>query len=84
MKKLKKSHQFILTVTTHGSKQAAKDAIQVAFALREPDDCEFMLMDNADHKKAWMDGAKAGTEIAFDLVEKTLENLRKNCDIKKS
>ena len=35
----------------------------------------------ADYKKAWMAGAEAGTEIAFELIFGALENLAKSLGV---
>ena len=36
-----KTHHFLVTVKTDQNKRAAKTAILRAFALRQPDGCEF-------------------------------------------
>lgn len=38
---MKKTHRFLLTVKTHRTKRAAKSAVLLAFATRQPDGCEF-------------------------------------------
>ena len=38
--------------------------------------------DEAVYKKAWMAGAEAGTEIAFELIFGALENLAKSLGVK--
>lgn len=41
------------------------------------------LKPDDETKRIWMDGARAGMQIAFDLVFTTLESLMKNMDIKR-
>lgn len=75
----KKEHHFTLVVKTYGSRQQARYEILFAFAQRPPDGCEFHLRPLPGHKETWMAGARSGTAVAFDLVMKSLENLRKTC-----
>jgi len=35
-------------------------------------------------KKAWMDGAKSGTEIAFELVLRSIEGLMKSLGVRRT
>lgn len=35
------------------------------------------------YKEAWMAGARAGTEVAFDLIMRSLENMGRTLGIKK-
>jgi hypothetical protein len=73
---MKKQHQFILTVTTDGSKESARIAVLTAMCKRMPDGCEFNLKADSSYKEAWMAGSESGTALAFDLVTKTLEGLK--------
>jgi hypothetical protein len=76
-----KTHQFTLTVTTDGSKESARAAVLYAFASRQPDGCSFDLKENPEYKQVWMEGAQAGTEIAFDLITASLQKLKTSMGI---
>jgi len=78
-----KEHRFNLVVKTNSTRKAAELAVLCAFAKRSPDGCEFKLNAVPGDKEAWMAGAKSGTEVAFDLIIKSLENMRKKCGIKR-
>lgn len=71
----KKEHRFTLVVKTSDSREGAKTAVLCAFASRQPDGCEFNLIETEGVKEAWMAGAKAGTQIAFELVKRSIEKL---------
>lgn len=46
-----KQHQFVVTVKTTRPKEAARRAVLLAFALRNPDGCEFHIVDMAAHRR---------------------------------
>jgi len=72
-----KEHKFVLTVKTFQSRKATETAVLCAFASRQPDGCSFYLKPISSHKGVWMDGAKAGSELAFEMAIKTLQGLQK-------
>lgn len=46
-----KQHRFVVTVNTTRTKEAARLAILASFARRNPDGCEFLLIDMAAHRR---------------------------------
>ena len=46
-----KQHQFVVTVNTTRTKEAARIAVFASFARRNPDGCEFHLLDMASHRR---------------------------------
>lgn len=74
---------FTLRVEGASSKASARLKVLAAFAKRNPDGASFHLKATKQQKEIWMDGARAGTEIAFDLIERGIQNLRKVAVLKK-
>lgn len=76
-----KEHRFVLVVKTGDARKGAELAVLCAFAQRKPDNCEFFLKSIDGHKETWMAGARAGTETTFDLIMRSLENMRESLGI---
>lgn len=73
----------MLVVKTSATRKSAELSVLAAFSKRQPDNCEFHLKSIGGVKEAWMAGAKAGTETAFELILRSVENMRKKCGINK-
>ena len=71
-----KTHCFVVAAKDEKTDDAAKTALLVAFAKRQPDGCEFHVTKIGDVRDAWMDGAKSGVQTTFSLVTRTLEKMR--------
>lgn len=69
-------HHFFLKVKTQKSKDEAWSAVLNAFSLRQPDGCEFRLLDAPEMKEAWMEGAAAGAEVAFEALARSFDKLK--------
>lgn len=76
-KPIRKTHKFILTVTTARSKKSAELAVLAAFAKRDPDQCEFHLSDNwKNDKRTWMAGSESGANVVLDIFSTVIGNIR--------
>jgi len=63
-----KTHRFEITVSTNLSRRAARNAILVAFAKRNPDGCSFSLLN--PRTLSTEEAALIGSKCAFQHVEK--------------